>query len=126
MNIVFHAHSVIRHLTLFVGVVALAIFLYRLTTGRTSLARSLMTAFTALVDVQVLLGIVLVFARPFYGELMGHITMMVPAAVTANGAWVMAGRSDDDRRALVIRTVGIAATLLLIVFGILAIGRSIV
>ena len=84
-----------------------------------------MTAFAGLVDLQVLLGLILVFMMPFYSALMGHIMMMVPAAVAAHGASVMARRSGDDRRALMIRSAGVAATLLLIVFGILAIERSI-
>lgn len=127
MNILFHAHSGIRYLVLLIGLIAIAILAYALITRKPVRAvGAVSAAFTGVVDLQVLLGLILLFLWPFYGALIGHITLMVLAAATAHGASVWARRSSDARRALTIRLGGILLTLLLVVLGILAIGRSIV
>lgn len=127
MTFLFHAHSGFRYLVLLAGVIALLVFAYGVITKRPiGAARGLNAAFVGLLDLQVLLGIILLFTWPFYGALMGHLTMMVVAVVTAHMASVWARRTSDERRALVIRLAGVVLTLLFIVLGILAIGRSIV
>jgi hypothetical protein len=55
----------------------------------------------------------------------GHLVLMVLAAAAAHGSSILARRSPDDRRALVLRLAGVALSLALIVTGILAIGRSV-
>lgn len=126
MDILLHAHSGLRYLVLLVGIGALAVLLRRLATGSDRpLGRGAMAVFVALVHVQVLLGFALLVTITFYSALMGHIMMMIFAAVAATGGAIIARRSEDAHEALVVQTVGVAGTLLAIVFGILAIGRSI-
>lgn len=126
MNILFHAHSGLRYLVLLVAVVALAVFLYGLATRRdVGAARGLMAAFVGVLDLQALLGIILLLLWPFYGALIGHIVMMILAVAAAHVASVMARKSTDARRAMIIRTAGVAASLVLVIGGIMAIGRDI-
>ena len=126
MNALFHAHSGLRYLVLLVGVVAVIAFAYALLARRPlGAARGLTAAFTGLLDLQILLGIAQVIGGVFYGALIGHIVLMVLAAIAAHGASVMARRSTDERRALTIRLVGVVLALVLIAVGITAIGRSV-
>ena len=105
----------------------MATLTYSLITGRPVRAnRSLSVAFTGLLDLQVLLGIGLLFVRPFFGALIGHLTMMLLAVATVHGASIWARRSSEKMRALAIRLGGVVAAFLCIVLGILAIGRSVV
>ncbi len=127
MNIIFHAHSGLRYLVLLVAVIALAVFLYSLATRKNiGAARGLMAAFVGVLDLQALLGIILLLLMPFYGALMGHIVMMILAVAVAHIASVMARKSTDERRAMIIRVAGVVGSLVLVVGGIMAIGRSII
>jgi heme A synthase len=126
MNILYHAHSGFRYLVLLVAVVAVITLAYALATGRAArAARALTAAFTGLLDLQILLGIGLVVAGLFPDAAVGHLVMMVFAAVAAHGASLVAKRSFDERRALGIRLGGILLALVLIVGGIMAIGRGV-
>ncbi len=126
MDFLFHAHSGFRYVVLLVGFIALVVLVYALVTRKSvGATRGLMAAFVGVVDVQVLLGIILVFLWPFYGALIGHIVMMVLAAAVAHIASVMARRKDDPQRAVAIQIGGVVAALVIIVFGIQAIGRSV-
>jgi heme A synthase len=126
MNGLFHAHSGIRYLVLLAAVAALAALLYARTTQRSSrAARVLPMVFTGLLDVQILLGIALVLGGLFPDRAVGHLVIMLLAAVVAHGSSIMAKRAPDDRREIVIRLGGIALALLLIVAGILAVGRGV-
>jgi len=126
MNILYHAHSGLRYLVLLVGVLAALVFAYGLVARRpVGAARGLTAAFTGLLDLQILLGVALVIGGVFYGALMGHLVMMVLAAVAAHGSAVMARRATDERRALTMRLIGVVATLVLIAVGITAIGRGV-
>lgn len=127
MMFLFHAHSGLRYLVILVGLIALLAFAYSMITGKPiRAARGLTAAYTGVLDLQALLGIILIFTWPFYGALMGHVTMMVVAVAVAHVASVRARRTSDERRALAFRLGGVALSLLLIVLGILAIGRSVV
>jgi len=127
MTMLYQAHSGLRYLVLLAAVAALVAIGAALATGRpTRAARSLTTAYTGLLDLQVLLGIALVVSGIFYGALMGHIVMMVLAAVAAHAGSVLARRQTDERVALRMRFVGVAASLLCIVAGIMAIGRRVI
>ena len=126
MNILYQAHSGLRYLVLLVGVVALLVLAYGLVGGRPMRAgRGLTSAFTGLLDLQILLGVGLIVGGIFYGALMGHLVLMVLAAVAAHVASVLARRTTDERRALTVRLAGVALALVCIVGGILAIGRSV-
>lgn len=127
-NILFHAHSGLRYLVLFAGILS---FLYSLVAGLrgrpwNGVGRWLLVLFVALIDLQIVLGLVLVLVRPFYPALWGHIFMMVLAAAAAHVASVVNKRRPRERRSQMTATLGAAGALILIVGGITAIGRSIV
>ena len=126
MNFLYQAHSGLRYLVLLAGLAALVTLAIGYFTNRPSgAAKGLAAAFTGLLDLQVLLGIALVISGVFYGALMGHLMMMVLAVLAEHGSSVLAKRTPDARKATQMRLMGVVAALLLIVFGILAIGRSV-
>lgn len=127
-SILFQAHSGLRYLVLLVGVIAL---LYAgVAAARrqpwSSTTRGLLLAFTGLLDLQVLLGLLLVLVWPFYPALWGHIAMMVLAAAAAHVTSIINQRRPAERRSQGIAALGVAVALILIAGGILAIGRAIV
>lgn len=126
-DILFHAHSGLRYLVLLAAVVAFGYafvgWLRKAPADRAG--RALTAAFVGLLDLQVLLGIVLVFVRHWFPALAGHITMMVLAAATAHVTSVLARRRPPER-AHRVTALGVGLSLLLIVGGILAIGRAVV
>jgi heme A synthase len=127
MNFLYQAHSGLRYLVLLAGLAALVTLAIAFSTNRPSgAAKGLTSAFVGLLDLQVLLGIALVISGVYYGALMGHLAMMVLAVVAAHGSSVLAKRTPDARKATQMRLMGVVAALLLIVFGILAIGRSVI
>jgi hypothetical protein len=126
MNALYHAHSGLRYLVLLAGIVALVVFAYGLITRRPVRAASALTAtFTGLLDLQLLLGFGLFFGGIFYTAVMGHMVMMILAAVAANGSTILAPRATTERQELVMRIAGVVIALVCIVIGILAIGRSV-
>ena len=126
MTMLFQAHSGLRYLVLLAGLVAIAACVYGLSTGRpVRAARALTAVYTGLLDLQILLGIALIISGIFYGALMGHLVMMVLAAVAAHAASVLGRRQAQERVAHKFRLVGLVASLVCVVGGILAIGRSV-
>jgi hypothetical protein len=126
MRPLFFAHSGLRYLVLLAGVVAL-VYLAWAVMGRKQGGkggRVVMSAFVGLLDLQILLGIVLVAMGDFYPALIGHIMTMVIAAIAAHGSAAFAKRSEVAK-ADQIRLAGVVITLVLIVVGILAIGRAV-
>jgi hypothetical protein len=122
----YHAHSGLRYLVLLTGVVALLVFAYGLISRRPVRgAPALTAAFTGLLDLQLLLGFGLFFGGIFYNAVMGHMVMMLIAAVAANGSAILAPRATTKRQELVMRLAGVVIALVCIVIGILAIGRSV-
>ena len=126
MTGIYQAHSGIRYLVLLLGIVAIVLYLFKFIGRRpaTKGDRILMSVFVGAFDLQVLLGVVLVAAGIFYGALMGHLMMMLLALVSVHAASVMARRATDDRRAHGLRLGGVLLAFLLILGGIMAIGRS--
>lgn len=126
MTALYHAHSGLRYLVLLLAVVALVMFVHGYVTRRAAGKgdRVTMAAFTGALDLQILLGVGLIVAGIFYGALMGHLMMMTLAAVSAHAAAAIARKSPDDRRAHAIRLAGVGLALLLMVGGIMAIGRG--
>jgi hypothetical protein len=126
INGIFHAHSGLRYLVLIAAVVALVVLAMgafgRKPFGKAS--RISLAAFTGLLDLQIVLGIAMVVMGCFSGALMGHLMMMILAAVAAHGLSVYARKKADARRAHTIALIGVALALALIAGGIGAIGRS--
>jgi hypothetical protein len=126
MNVLYQAHSGLRYLVLLAGLLALLVFAYGLVTRRPVRAASGLTAtFTALLDLQLLLGFGLFFGGIVYDALVGHMVMMILAAVAANGSAMLAPRATTERQELAMRLGGVAIALACIVIGIIAIGRSV-
>jgi hypothetical protein len=122
-NMLFYAHSGLRFLVLLSGAIAVAVLLWGANSGRpyAGQSRASTAMFTGTLDLQVLLGIATVLTRPWYGALMGHLVMMVAAAIAAHGITVYGRKQADPKRAHLISLVGVVLALLLIVGGIMAI-----
>lgn len=124
----FHAHSGLRYAVLLVGIVAFVILRYgsyrKQPFGRTDRIAGLV--FTTLLDLQVLLGLATVLSRPWFPALIGHITLMVLALLSAHGLGIAARRATTDTRRYNLALFAVVVPLLLIVGGIMAIGRSLV
>lgn len=128
MTVLFHAHSGLRYLVLLAGVLALGYSAVAMLRRRPwdRPGRILLVSFVGLVDLQVLIGLVLVFLWPFYAALWGHIVMMVLAAVVAHIAAVINKRRPVETRSHLVAVLGVAGALILIIGGITSIGRGIV
>jgi hypothetical protein len=123
----FHAHSGLRYLVL---LAAVASFLYSIVgavTGRPwdRGGRILLVSFVGLLDLQVLIGLVLVFIWPFYPALWGHIVLMVLAAAVAHFTSIVNRRRPPEKKNHLTAALGVVGALILVVGGITAIGRSV-
>jgi heme A synthase len=122
----FQAHSGLRFLVLLAAAAAIVVLALGMASRRPyeRPARIATAVFTGLLDLQILLGIALVALGRFYPSVLGHITMMVLAAVLAHALSVAARKAPDARRAHSLALIGVAGALVLIVLGIGAIGRG--
>lgn len=123
----FHAHSGLRYLVLLAGAAAFLYSIVAAVSGRPwdRGGRVLLTAFIGLIDLQVLIGLILVFVWPFYPALWGHIVLMVLAAVAAHFTSIMIRRRQTVEKNHLTAALGVAGALILLVGGITAIGRSV-
>ena len=126
MTILFHAHSGLRYLVLLAGVAAIVVLLLGYVRGRAYAgpSRGLTAAFTGLLHLQVLLGIALVLTGIWYGALMGHLAMMIAAAILMPVLSAYAKKQPDGKKAHGVALAGVVLALLLILGGIMSIGRS--
>lgn len=126
-NILFHAHSGLRYLVLLAGVLSLGYSLVAMLRSRPwdRPGRILLMSFVGLLDLQVLIGLILVFVRMFYPALWGHLVMMILAAVVAHIASAINKRRPLAARSHLVAVLGTAGALILIIGGITAIGRPI-
>jgi heme A synthase len=126
MTFLYHAHSGLRYLVLLAGVIAIIYFAYAFFSRRSDekLGRVLMSAFVGVLDLQILLGILLVIGGIYYPMLIGHLSLMVLAAVAGHVFAVLAKRATDAASAHRHRLIGTLLALALIVAGISAIGRG--
>jgi hypothetical protein len=124
MNFLFQAHSGLRYLVLLVGLAALSYFLSGLATKRPvdKGVRILGSAFTGLLDLQVVLGIIMVAMGRYYPQLIGHIVMMVLAAVETHVLLVLNRKRPNPGYLLPL--IAVAVALALIAGGVMAIGRG--
>ena len=86
--------------------------------------RKLAVVFSGLLQLQVLLGLALIFTGTFYPALAGHILMMVLAAVSAKVVPSVMRRRPLEERTYLPFLVGALAALGLIYGGVAAIQRS--
>jgi hypothetical protein len=125
MKILYMAHSGLRYLVLLLAVALVVYCIVGLATKGTAgrPLRSLNAAFVGLLDLQVLLGVGLVLSGIYYPALIGHMVMMIAAAALAH---VMSVRNRKrPQPGFVLPLVGTGGALLLIIGGILSIGRGV-
>lgn len=126
MNALFHAHSGLRYLVLLAAIVAIVVLAYALATGRSvRAAQRTASVYTGLLDLQIVIGIALVFMGLFPDAVIGHLAMMLLAAVVVHATAIFGRRASNERRELAFRLGGVVVSLVLIVGGIMAIGRSV-
>ena len=125
----FAAHSGFRYVVLVVGLGTAAAAAAALVGGPTSrpahLSFRLFRVFVVLVDIQVLLGVAVILARPFLPIYIGHLAMMILALAGMHGLAVWLKRKPAAERAPGPILAGVAIALALISGGIMAIGRPI-
>jgi hypothetical protein len=124
MNFLFQAHSGLRYLVLLAGLVALAYFVSGLAMKRPvdKGVRVLGSIFTGLLDLQILLGLIMVAMGRFYPQLIGHIVMMLLAAGVTHTLLVINRKRPNP--GYVLPLVAVLVALALIAGGIMAIGRG--
>lgn len=127
MQMLFYAHSGLRYLVLLAGILALLYLAFAEARGKTDdrVGRILGSAFVGLIDLQALLGVGMVAMGLYYPALMGHIVMMILAAVSAHVAMAMSRSAEPIDRRNKFRLGGVVVALALIFMGIRAIGRPI-
>lgn len=121
------AHSGLRFLVLLAG---LFVILYALVGhfGKreySSAMARLAAVFTGLLHLQVLTGVAVLFTRPFYNSIIGHLFLMVLAAAVAQLTSSVVRRRPREEKTYGPHLVGAVVALGLVVAGILAIGRGV-
>ncbi len=126
-GMLFYAHSGIRYLVLLSGLIALVWLAQAVAQGTPfdKTSRTVMSIFTGLLDLQILLGLLLLAVIPFYGMLAGHLVMMFAAAFVAHGVVIANRNRSPEAQSNGLLLVGVIGTLALIVAGVMAIGRPI-
>jgi vacuolar-type H+-ATPase subunit I/STV1 len=84
--------------------------------------RILGAAFTGLLDLQIVLGIIMVAMGRYYPRLIGHIVMMVVAAAVTHVLLVVNRKRPNP--GYVLPLIAVALALALIAGGLMAIGRG--
>ena len=122
-----YAHSGLRYLVLLAGVLTLFYALYGTFTGRPydRAMRVLSVLFAGFTHLNVLLGLGLIFTGTFYPALIGHIFMMVMAAVVIQIVPSVMKRRPIEERSYLPHVISTLVGLGLIVGGIMAIGRTV-
>ena len=124
----FYAHSGLRYLVLFAGILVLGYAVYGQATKREydKTMRILAAVFTGSIDLTVLLGVAHLMSSVFYPQLSGHIASMVLAMVVAHLVSAVMKRRPIAERTFMPYIVSTLIVLGLIATGIMAIGRPIV
>jgi heme A synthase len=126
MRMLFFTHSGLRYLILLIGLISMVYSAWALATKQKNdrPGRVLGSIFVGLVDLQLLFGILMVALGNYYPALIGHMVMMLGAAVVAHGAMMMAKTTEPVEKRAGLRLAGVLIALILIAGGVMAIGRS--
>jgi phosphoglycerol transferase MdoB-like AlkP superfamily enzyme len=124
MTGLFHAHSGLRFLVLLLAVVNIAVLGIGLAQKRpfAKIHRILGASYAGCLHLQLVLGVSMVALGYYRPVLIGHIVMMVLAAVVAQVAMSRNRRSAAPT--LTLPLVGVIVSLVLIAGGVMAIGRG--
>jgi 4-amino-4-deoxy-L-arabinose transferase-like glycosyltransferase len=121
-----HAHSGLRYLILLAGlgvvIYAAAGLIMRAPYKRPM--RVLSSIFAGSLHLQVLLGLALLFSGRFYPALIGHIFLMILAAVVAQVVPSIMRRRREEERTYLPHLISGVVALGLIWSGVIAIGRG--
>lgn len=127
-DFLFHAHSGLRYLVLLAGVVALAYAVLGLV-GRRPYDRPMRITsltFAGLLHLQVVVGFFLLVSGRFHATaVIMHILLMLFAAVVAQLPPSVMRRRPREERTYAPHLVGTTVALLLMVLGILSLGRPV-
>ena len=121
MGFILMLHSIVRWLVVIVAVVAIARYALALA-GKTQpggLDRGLMTGYTGLLDLNVLLGLIVLIGLGLYSlpqieHAVGNLIGVVVAHVFAQRA----RKQTDDKAIARLRLIGVVASILIIVAGV--------
>ena len=123
----FAAHSGLRYLLLLAGLFVVLYALVGLLGKREYSAAMprLASAFTGLLHLQVLTGVAVLFTRPFYTAIIGHLFLMLAAAAVAQLTGSVVKRRPLEQKSYGPHLVGAVLALGLVATGVLAIGRGV-
>jgi heme A synthase len=127
MNGLFYAHSGFRYVVFFVGVIALLYAIFGLATRRPmdKRMRILGAAYAGCFDLQILLGLSVLFTGRFSGMVAGHVMAMVFAAAAAHIVPAVMRRRPPERRSFGPYAIGILVSVALAAVGVMALGRPV-
>ena len=127
-NFLMNAHSGLRYLILFGGVLTVLYASYGVVTARAydKTMRILASSFVGTMHLQILLGLALLLSGMFQPALTGHIFMMLFAAAAAQIPVSVMRRRPEELKSYMPHGLGALAALGMIAVGILAIGRPVV
>ena len=121
----FQAHSGVRYLVLLAGVAALIAAIIAASRDGKGADATLIRIFVGVLDLQATLGIILLIMWTFYGQLIGHIVLMIAAVAIAHIGAARAKKQTVAVAASRMRAITVAVSLLAIVAAIMSIGRPI-
>jgi heme A synthase len=126
MTFLYMAHSGLRYLVLLAGLIGALYFAAAFFSRRPDekVGRILMAVFVGVLDVQIVLGLLLVIGGIYYPAVLGHIAMMLLAAAAAHVYSVRAKRAAVPQLAHRYRLIGTLLALGLVAAGVSAIGRG--
>jgi hypothetical protein len=124
MNGLFHAHSGLRYLVLLMAVVAFVAFAAGLAQKAKfgKVHRIIGASYAGLLHTQALLGLIMVAMGRFYPALIGHIALMLMAAVDMQVLMVLNRKREEP--GFIMPLAGVVSSLVLIFAGVMAIGRG--
>jgi hypothetical protein len=128
----FNAHSGLRYLVLLLGILAAVYALIGMMRKQPvdKAGMTLLRVWTVLLDIQLLLGVLtliaLIMDGRFTPQLIGHLVLMVAAIAVAHMGTVKLKKAEPAARSYGLMLATSLIPLLVIVGGILAIGRAIV
>ena len=129
MDFIVGLHSVVRWLVVIAAVAAIIRYFVDLVGNSpdAEMGRKLMMAYTILLDVNVLLGIILIVGRAIgIGQILPvwieHATTNIVAVIVAHIFAARSRKMDDPKRAAKWRLGGVVVSLLMIVAGVAVVG----
>lgn len=128
MTFLLYAHSGNRYLILLAGLLTVLYGLYGWATRRPydKKIKVLGAAFSGLLDLQILMGLLMILTGTFYPALIGHVMVMVFAAVAAHIPLAVMKRRPLEQRTFAPHAAWAIVALVLIWGGVLAIGRPLI